>query len=61
MIYIQAELNEEEDATLKAAAQLEGRSKRKQLQHSALMHARSILPAEWKYTPAKRKRKETAK
>ncbi len=58
MIKIQAECNEEEDAILKAAAELEGRSKRSQLRHSAILHARSILPPEWKFKPSKKSAKK---
>ena len=54
MPIIQIDLNPEEDATLKAAADLEGRSKRCQLRHSAVAHARSILPEDWKFQPSKK-------
>jgi len=52
MPYITVKLDSESDQVLRAAAKLQGRSKRAQLAYAAIAHARSILPD---FKPTKQK------
>jgi len=50
MPHISVEIDNESNALLEALAKKERRSKREQLAHSAIEHARSVLP-DFKYEP----------